>query len=140
MKIHYRKLVALASIMLALSGAIRASDFTPKLRASIPFDFYAGGRVLPAGDYTIALDSVSHSVSIHKASGTGTFLFASQIDGSKDGRSFLIFRSDGQGAYVLEKIEGQDLGLSFQSEKSLSHLASDSQTDKVTVVATAFGK
>ena len=53
MNTNYRKLVALASIVLALSGLVLANDFTPKVRASIPFDFYAGGKMLPAGTYTI---------------------------------------------------------------------------------------
>lgn len=140
MKTNYRKLVALASIVLALSGAVLANDFAPKLRASIPFNFYAGGRMLPAGNYTISVNSESHNVGIWKDSGVGTFLFASQIDGSRDGRSFLVFRNNGEGTYVLEKIEGQDLGLSFPAEKRLSHLASDTQPNEITVVATTFGK
>ena len=140
MNANYRKLVALASIVLALSGLVLANDFTPKVRASIPFDFYAGGKMLPAGTYTISVNSESHNVAIRKDSGVGTFLFASQIDSSRNGLSYLIFRSNGQGTYVLEKMEGPDLGLSFQVGKVLSHIASDTQTNEITVVAARFGK
>jgi hypothetical protein len=140
MTTNLRKLIALASIVLALGGALLAQDFSPKLRASIPFDFYAGGRVLPAGMYTISVNSESHNIAVRKDSGSGTFLFASQIDGSRDGRSFLVFRTNGQGTYVLEKIEGQDLGYSFPVEKSLSHLAADTHANEITVVATAYGR
>src|SRR5215469_6174848 len=128
MNMNYRKLVALASIALALSGLVLAYDFTPKVRASIPFDFYAGGR-LSAGTYTISVNSESHNVAMRKDSGVGAFLFASQIDSSRNGLSYLIFRSNGQGTYVLEKMEGPDLGISFPVEKTPSHLASDTQTN-----------
>jgi len=140
MNTNYRKLVALASIVLVLSGLVLANDFTPTVRASIPFDFYAAGKMLPVGTYTISVNSESHIVAMRRDSGVGTFLFASQIDSSRNGLSYLIFRSNGQGTYALEKMEGPDLGLSSPVEKVVSHLASDTQTNEITVVAARFGK
>ena len=122
--VTYRKFVALALFVLALSGAVLAQDFSPKVRAYIPFNFYAGGKLLPAGNYTLAVNRVNRNVAIvQKESGTGTFLLASQLDDSYNGLSLLIFRSDGEGAYVLEKMDGTDLSLSFATDKVVSHVA-----------------
>src|SRR5215472_17081915 len=128
-KTNYNKLMVLASIVLALSSAVLAQDFTPKVRADIPFNFYAGNTMLPAGIYTISVNSESHTVSIRTRSGVGTFAFANQIEASPNQLSFLIFRSNGQGTYVLQKIEGPELGLGLSAEKVSSQLALDSHSD-----------
>ena len=137
MKEHFRKLVALALFALALSGAALAQDFSPKVRANIPFDFYAGSKLLPAGTYIVAVDQVSHHVAVlQKASGgVGTFLLPSQIDDVYNGPSLLSFRSYSKGTYVLEKIQGPDLGLSFSTEKALSHVALNQPANGTTVIA-----
>src|SRR6516162_9849110 len=101
-KTNYSKLIVLASIVLALSGAILAQDFTPRFRATIPFNFYAGNAILPAGTYTISVNSESHTLSIRSGSGGGTFLFANPNEASSNGLSFLIFRTNGQGIYALQ--------------------------------------
>ena len=139
MKTNYRKLVVLASILLALSGAVLAQDFTPKVRATIPFNFYAGNTMLPAGTYTISVNSESHTVSI-RTRGAGTFLFANQTETSPNGLSFLIFRTNGQGTYALQKIEGPELGLGFPVEKVLSQLALDTHSDETRIMAASLGK
>ena len=70
MKEKYRKLVVLALFVLALTGASLAQDFSPKVRAQIPFSFYAGGKILPAGNYTLAIHRESNNVAIFQQ-GTG---------------------------------------------------------------------
>lgn len=140
MKQNYRRLMALALLVLALSGAALAQDFEPKVRAHIPFNFYAGSKLLPAGNYTLAVNPVSNNVAIfQRDTGVGTFLIASQTGVSRNGYSLLTFRSNGEGTYVLEKIEGPDLGLSFRAEKVLSHLALDRPANETRVVVAALG-
>ena len=56
MKEQLRKLVALALFVLALSVAVLAQDLSPKVPANIPFNFYAGSKMLPAGTYIVAVD------------------------------------------------------------------------------------
>ena len=140
MKKNYRKFVALAVFVLALTGASLAQDFSPKLRAHIPFNFYAGGKVLPAGNYTLAVHPGSNNVAIfQKDTGVGTFLLGSPHDGSRSGRSLLTFRANSEGTYVLQKIEGPDLGISFVSDKALSRLALNNAADSREVVIAAIG-
>ena len=130
MKKNYRKFVALAVFVLALTGASLAQDFSPKVRANIPFSFYAGGKMLPPGRYTLAVHRESNNVAIFQQdTGMGMFLSGSPHDGSRDGRSLLTFHTDGEGKYVLQKIEGPDLGISFVSDKTLSHVALNGTAD-----------
>ena len=141
MKEQFRKLVVLALFVLALSGAVLAQDLSPKVRANIPFNFYAGSKMLPAGTYIIAIDRLSHHVAVfQKASGTGIFLLPSQVDDSYTGPSLLAFRNNGEGTYVLEKIEGPDMALSFPTEKAWSHVALNQPAYGTTVIAALSGK
>jgi hypothetical protein len=137
-KKHYRKLMSLALFLLALSGAALAQTSDAKVRAQIPFNFYAGNKLLPAGTYTVSLNRVSNNVAIFQPdTGVGTFLFASLIDGSKDGRYFLIFRSSNEGVYVLQNIEEPNVGLHFATNQRFSLTAESrpGSTDQVVVNA-----
>jgi hypothetical protein len=139
-KKNYRKLAVLAVFVLTVTGASLAQDFSPKVRANIPFSFYAGGKVLPAGNYTLAIHRGSNNVAIfQRDSGVGTFLLGSPHDGSSNGRSLLTFRADSEGTYVLQKVEGPDLGISFVSDKTLSRLALNGSADSREVVIAAVG-
>ncbi len=125
MKETYRRLAALALFVMALHAAALAQDFSPKVRARIPFSFYAGEKMLPAGTYTLAINRESNNVAIFQNStGVGTFLLGSRNDDSSNGRSVLIFRSNGEG-YVLQKVTGPDFGVSFHAGKEGSHLVQD---------------
>ena len=139
MKENYRKLVVLALAVLALTGASLAQDFSTKVRAYIPFGFYAGEKLLPAGNYTLAVNRGSNNVAIfQKDTGVGTFLLGSPHDASRNGLSLLTFRANSEGTYVLQKIEGPELGISFVSDKALSHLALDGPADSKEVVIAAI--
>ena len=140
LKKNYRKFLALTLFVLALTGASLAQDFSPKVRAQIPFSFYAGGKRLPAGNYTLAIHRESNNVAIFQQStGVGTFLLGSPRDGSPNGRSLLTFRANSEGTYTLQKIEGPDLGISFVSDKALAHVALDSPADSLERVIVAVG-
>ena len=137
---NHRKFVALALFVLALTGASLAQDFSPKVRANIPFSFYAGGKILPAGTYTLAVNRGSTNVAIlQKDTGIGTFLLGSPRDGSRNGRSLLTFRANSEGTYVLQKIEGPDLGISFASHKALSPVVLNGSADSPEVVIAGIG-
>jgi len=138
-KENYRKLVVLALFVLALTGASLAQDFSPKVRAHIPFNFYAGGKILPAGTYTLGINRGSNNVAIfQKDTGVGTFLIGSPHDASRNGLSVLTFRANSEGTYVLQKIVGPDLGISFVSDKELSHVAMSNPADAGEVVIAAI--
>lgn len=63
MKLMNLCVVALFVSMAAISSAHAQIDRVEK--ADIPFDFYAGNTVLPAGNYNIGLDVQNDSLNDH---------------------------------------------------------------------------
>jgi hypothetical protein len=137
MKNNLCKMVALALFTMALGGAALAQDYAHKVRANIPFNFYAGNKLMPAGNYTFATNLSNHSVEIgQSATSSESFLQGSPYDGLKNGLALLTFRTNGNGVYALQKVQGLDFGVSFNADKVLSHLAVNSPTDETrTVIA-----
>jgi hypothetical protein len=118
MKTNHRRLVALALFILALNVATFAQDFTSKFRVNIPFSFYAGSKMLPAGDYIFSLNRETSNIAIRGDNqNAGAFLFGSPNDSLNNGLATLTFHTDGNGGYVLEKFQGPDFGLSFAARK-----------------------
>jgi hypothetical protein len=137
MKKNLCRLRALMLFTLALSAATFAQDFGHTVRANIPFNFYAGGKVMPAGQYTLTYSRQNFNIAIYeKEKGFGTFLLGSPNDGTNDDRTLLVFRADDENIYVLQKFQGRDFGLSFSAGKRLSHLVEDRPANATqTVVA-----
>ena len=137
MRNNLRRLVALALFAIALTGAATAQNYSHVVRADIPFNFYAGSKLLPAGTYTFAFNDQNYNVLISDArKNYDSFLLGSPHDGSNNGITFLTFESNGEGTYVLRKVQGEDFGLSFNGSKRLSTQAANRPADpQQTVVA-----
>jgi|SRR5215813_2004817 len=137
MKKVFRSLLAVALLSLALHAATFAQDFSPKVRAHIPFAFYAGTKSLPAGDYTLAINRQSRNVAIFEyGKGIALFLLGSPNDGSTNGVVLLTFQRNRDGVYSLGKLQEPDLGVSFPVADT-SSLRVDAQPDKETRVVVA---
>jgi hypothetical protein len=119
MKLNYRKVVALALFALALSSVSMAQSFEHKLRADIPFSFYAGGKLLPAGRYFMTFNMNTRSVAlIQNVRGDGSFLSGSLEDGKTNAPAVLTFRANNEDVFVLENVQAPDFGLKFKSGKA----------------------
>ena len=137
MKKYLSKLVALALFAVALTGAARAQNDAHAVRANIPFTFYAGGKLLPAGEYKVSVDMEGHMVFIgQKATGTGAFLLGSPEDHSRDTRTVLTFKLVGGEVYALRELRGPDLGVSFNAAGARHALSAQNQkSQSVEIVA-----
>jgi hypothetical protein len=133
------KIVALAFLVLALIGAALAEDSAHIVRANIPFNFYAGGQLLPAGEYTILVNLEDHVVTIgQKATGNRALLLGSPDDGSRDYRTVLTFKLVAGEVYALRELQGPDLGVSFNASGSKHAMRAQSQkSQSVEVIAEA---
>ena len=131
------KLVALALFAVALTGAALAQNDAHAVRANIPFSFYAGGKLLPAGEYKISVDMEGHMVSIgQKATGTGAFLLGSPDDHSRDTRTVLTFKLVDGEVYALREVRGPDVAVSFNAPGSRHAVYAENQkSESVEVVA-----
>jgi hypothetical protein len=139
MKKHFRQLVALALFAVALTGAALAQEGSHTVRANIPFSFYAGGRTLPAGEYTISVNLENRLVLIRqKATGSGILLLGGPDDGSRNDRSVLTFKLVDGEVYALRELQEPGIGVTFNSKTSQSNLRVQNREDKsVTLIAEA---
>src|SRR5208283_3327612 len=103
---NLRKLVVLALFALALTGAALAEDSAHMVRANIPVDFYVGGKLLPAGEYTVSVNTAEHLITIaQKANGKSAFLMGSPDDSSRDDRVVLTFKLVAGDTYALRELQ-----------------------------------
>jgi hypothetical protein len=139
MEKHLLKLMALAFLAVALTGVALAESNTHVVRANIPFDFYAGGQLHPAGEYTISINDESDMVMIGaQAAGSRSLLLGIHEDASRDERTVLTFKLVGGNVYALRKLESPDLGLSFNGRVPQPSVSAQSQApESVTIVAQA---
>ena len=118
MKFNGRIFVALALLTLALSGAALAQSYEQSVRATIPFNFYAGGELHTAGIYSFAINLSSHSVEMSSGyKSAGTFLVGAPEDGTSKSFGMLTFRSNEDGVYVLQEAQWADYGVSFNMKR-----------------------
>jgi hypothetical protein len=126
---------ALMLFTLALNGAVWAQSFDHKVRAEIPFSFYAGDKVLPAGTYIFGFNIENHSLMIvNNRNADGALLMGIPSDSKQDGSPVLMFRANDGEAYTLESLKAPGFGLSFHSKKTLSHVATDRTASSTTTV------
>jgi hypothetical protein len=139
MKSYLNKIVALALFAMALTGAIFAQSGMREVRANIPFSFYAGRQVLPAGEYTIAINMEDHLAIIgQRATGRSSFLPGLPDDSSRDERTVLVFKLGEGEVYALREVRGPDLALSFLAKEAPSTMKVQNQSnDSVTIIAYA---
>jgi len=136
---NLRTLAVLALFALALTGAALAEDNVHMVRANIPIDFYVGGQLLPAGEYTISVNMVEHEITIgQKATGRRSFLLGTPDDGSRDDRVVLTFNLVAGDTYALRELQGPDMGLSFNAKAPEAAMKAQNQrAETVTVIAEA---
>ncbi len=141
MKVYLCKLVAAALFMLALSGAALAQDFEHQVRANIPFNFYANGKLQHAGSYTFAINlDTQNIVMASREKNTGWFLRGSPEDGSKKSVALLTFRTNGQDVYVLQKVQWPDFGVSFNNKNVLADAGELRSMNTTQTVVAQLGK
>jgi len=132
---NFRSLVVLALLALALHAATFAQDFSPMVRAHIPFPFYAGAKSLPPGDYTLAINRQTRHVAIFEYDkGIGVFLLGSPSDASINGVALLTFQRNSEGVYALQKVQGPDIGVNFPASETSSLRADGRPVNDVQVI------
>jgi hypothetical protein len=136
---YLSKLMALALFAVALTGAALAQNSSHVVRANIPFSFYAGGKLLPAGEYIISVSMDSGLITLDQhATGKASPLLGYRDDGSRDGRTVLTFKLVGGEVYALRELQGPDLGLRFNAKAPQHAMSVKNQVpETVAVVAEA---
>lgn len=103
--------LALVLVMIGVSSAYAWTDQVE--RATIPFDFYAGKRMMPAGTYNIKLDLEDNMVSLSNISDQSTVFLMGVPPGDDGGdQSELVFDRSGD-SYFLRELKSNVLDESF---------------------------
>ena len=131
--------VSTAALAIVLAAQVSAQTLT--LKASVPFDFVVGGRIVPAGDYVVSTSGVLGVLQVwNEAKGmVPIFAVTSAVYGQRDGVASLTFHRYG-GDYFLAAIwdgagsGGRSIPIS-STEKEKSKSASMGKPDVVTVLA-----
>lgn len=134
---YLRKLMVLAFLALALTGAALAQMDTQLVRVSIPFSFYAGGQLLPAGEYTLTVNEKYHAVTLAaNATGSRSVVFGSPDDALRGDHIVLTFKLVANDVYALREVQGPDLGVSFSAKTPQGTMRAQNVSDEsVTVIA-----
>ena len=63
--------------------SLAANAQTPIARASVPFEFAAGGAMMPPGDYTLDIPDFSGVIVLHGPAGNSVALLTMATDASR---------------------------------------------------------
>jgi hypothetical protein len=130
MNIRFLKLIWLLGGLLALAIAGHAQS--PSATVHVPFRFVAGGKMLPAGEYTISDANISRVLLIRGSAGNSLAVMTTAIGaGTKTGKAKLSFERRGSELYLSSiEMPDQSVGLSLppQTDNATLSRASDSPT------------
>ncbi len=108
-------LLSLSAFILG-SVAVGSSQTVKKVQVSIPFEFHAGTKLLPAGEYVFEIPGAGGPVVVRMQDGSGLYLAANASRtgaGSESPRA--LFHGYGQ-TYFLAKVQGN--GMAFTLAQS----------------------
>ena len=140
MKKTVRNFVVLVVFAMALSGLALAQQFSYRVAATIPYDFYVGDQLMSAGNYLFAVNYGDRAVTItNQANGHSSVVLASPIEFASPGydnrnKGTVVELSNMGGKYMLSDLETRTNGVNFPQEKATRTLAKNEGT--VTIVAT----
>ena len=114
MKNQLREFVALTCFAVALSSsAVFAQDLLDsKVRADIPFDFYAGDQRVPAGTYMFSLSEDRYATIRNQQTGRTYWVLAKSTDMERNNQVVVTFDVVGD-VHILHALQKDDASVSF---------------------------
>jgi hypothetical protein len=103
MKKSYFIAVLALTCLLGLGGSSRAQD-PSRIIVHVPFDFVAGGAMLPAGTYSVGRISDSQRSLVIRSDDKGALLLPIVFDGAAVDQAKVAFQHVGD-SYFLSRIE-----------------------------------
>jgi hypothetical protein len=133
-KTNWFPLVAVVAV-LAL-GSVHAQDSRP-LKVTIPFDFTAGNRTLPAGEYTVKSMNISGTLAVVGRGSALALVNSQAVQANRASEtSKLVFHRYGS-RYFLAQIwvEGAQRGRELPRTRVEQEIASNGSSASVAVLA-----
>jgi hypothetical protein len=128
------KLIALFAVLVfgsvGIIGLAHGQD-DETVKASIPFDFYAGKQRILAGSYRIGINLETDVISFTDESGHRMFLMGTVAE-EADGRSLLVF-THSENAYAPEELKSDAYDWVFQTRVPEPAMESHNTSSRVEV-------
>lgn len=137
-----RTIVLVTSIIaLLMLATVAPAGPATRIRANIPFDFFAGDQQLPAGYYIFEMralgfgSSSSSAVAVYRPDGNFACLTPSMPDGydSRSDDGHLHFKRYGN-VYFLSRIEGPQSGAAIRATKAEREYRAQTRVPQDTVL------
>jgi len=95
-----------AALLITLLAAFTSGLFAQsvQMKANIPFDFYIGGKLLPAGAYSVTPLASQNGIQISNSSGMIAMLITTPVANSNPTRSRFVFHRYGT-VYFLSELQ-----------------------------------
>jgi hypothetical protein len=136
MKLFSKFVIASLALALALITAANAQT----MRASVPFGFQAGGKILPAGVYNVALSHGSHRIVLSQLNGYAgcTLPIKTYAGPATPGDGKLIFSQYGDSYFLTHvDVSGTDSGVDLFTSHAERELAKTQPKGKQVVLQAA---
>jgi hypothetical protein len=132
-------LIAIGLIVLLAAGSAFAQP-SGTMRANVPFQFQAGDKVTPAGEYRVEIDPAFHRMALRRADGSAALYISAHLSrktGDAPEMATLVFHKYGnqfflRAAWNGRELSGYELPLS-RAEREMARLASTREAASVRV-------
>ena len=130
MRTHMGRMMIVAFVTAVAISAPSLFAQSPRLNASIPFDFYVSDRLFPAGTYTVAPGSAPDAVRIFDNRGNSVYVMTAGLSDNKAiNFSRLVFHRYGEMSFLASIYwEGYRAGRTLASSKTEKRIAQSGQT------------
>ncbi len=98
-----KKIRTLVGVSLLLTAAAASAQIRNELRVNVPFQFVAGTRILPPGEYRVVLNSNNDIVRLDAPDSKDSYVLMPRVGTAHDGRSYMRFHQYGE-QWFLEEI------------------------------------
>jgi hypothetical protein len=134
MRTHMGRIMIVAATIAVAISAPSLFAQSPRLNASIPFDFYISDRLFPAGTYTVS--SGSDAVRIYDNRGNSAYVMTVSLSDNKSiNLSRLVFRRYGEANFLATIYwEGYRAGRDLASSKIEKRIAQSGSTSSPVAV------
>jgi hypothetical protein len=99
MRIRNIYAIATALVLAATIGVQSASAQSETLTSKIPFEFYAGGKLFPAGTYTVTQVNAS-TLRLQDSRGGGVYIAAGRESVRMDDGNLVVFNQYGKRRFL----------------------------------------
>ena len=99
MKIRSIFAIATVLVLVATIGAQSALAQSQSLRANVPFEFYAGGKLHPAGIYTL-VQVTPTTLRLEDARGRAVFISAERESARMNDNNWFVFHQYGDRSFL----------------------------------------